>query len=74
MDLIENSTVFLYPVVRAMFDHIYGDVFFGPNLFVYPIVDTILRNLYVNEVATRNPEKPFEKKCRLCEREVKSLS
>lgn len=50
MDLIENSTVFLYPVVRAMFDHIYGDVFFGPKLFVYPIVDAILRNLYVNEV------------------------
>ncbi len=50
MDLIENSTVFLYPVVRAMFDHIYGGVFFGPKLFVYPIVDAILRNLYVNEV------------------------
>jgi hypothetical protein len=56
MALNENMIPFLYPVVQAVFDKEYEGVFFGPNAFVYPIVDAALRGQYVNGVPVFGPD------------------
>ncbi len=56
MALNENMIPFLYPVVQAVFDKECEGIFFGPNSFVYPIVDAALRGQYVNGVPVFGPD------------------